>query len=217
MFEDRTDILREHIAYLEGLLSEESGNIEELDLEELQTFLDTCQEDIDSLTADLPYDEISEDDIPIEDFSGDNLDDTEVEDEIVEVEKVIEELQQLIESAKEHFLEQDNSTNTHDAAVFESSNLSEEAFYTRLEHWLAEALKEKCRNVGITKSEDEIIELRDRFIECAKANERDSYTLFSPGLYHITFEMIKQYQLLGSLMNFNNDLAFNYSFWNNVI
>ena len=57
------------------------------------------REQIEALKSDLPYDELDEDDVPIEDFSGDLLEDSELEDEVVEAEAVISELeQQMLEA-----------------------------------------------------------------------------------------------------------------------
>lgn len=216
MFEKRTEALRDHIAYLEDILSEDS-DIREDDLDNLLSFLDTCQDDIDNLQAELPYDEIDEDDIPIEDFSGDNLEDSELEDEVVEVEMVIEKLQQLLDSTRERFFDSDENSDDKANGQWMPSNLSEEEFYRKLKTWLEQAIRDKCTRKGINKSENEILELRDVFIELNKTKEQRLLALFSPGLDHISWEMIKQYKLLGSLMNFDQDLAFEVELWKDVI
>ena len=216
MFEKRTETLRDNIAYLEDILSEDS-DIKEEDFADLLSFLDTCQEDIDKLKADLPYDEIDEDDIPIEDFSGDNLEDSELEDEVVEVEMVIEKLQQMLDSTRERYFDGDESSEDKANGQWMPSNLSEEEFYQKLKTWLEQAIKDKCTQNGISKSENEIQELRDIFIELNKTKEQRTLALFSPGLNHIAWEMIKQYKLLGSLINFDQDLAFEVEIWKDVI
>ena len=216
MFEKQTETLREHIAYLEEILSEDS-DIREDDLADLLSFLDTCQKDIENLKAELPYDEIDEDDIPIEDFSGDNLDDSELEDEVVAVEMVIEKLQQLLDSSRERFFDADESSDDKANGQWMPSNLSEEEFYQKLKTWLEKAIIDKCAKKGISKNENEILELRDSFIELNKTKEQRTLALFSPGLNHISWEMIKNYKLLGSLMNFDQDLAFEVELWKDVI
>ncbi len=207
MFEDRTDLLREHIDYLKEYISEYSDNKEGVDIDELQSFLETCQEDIDNLKSDLPYDEIDDDDISIEDFSGDNLDDSELEDEIVEAEKVIEDLVLLMESAKEIFLEDEESAAGISNLTVKSSDLSEEEFLQKIKNWLTPALKEYFSKKGISKNDEEIIEFRDRMIERASSKKNDSCPDYPFWLFHITQEMIYEYSLIGRLMNFENSLS----------
>ena len=217
MFEERTDILKEHIAYLEGLLADDSDKSEELDLEELQGFLETCQEDIDALRLDLPYDEIDEDDIPIEDFSGDNLEEAEIEDEVVEAEKVIEDLQQLMEEAREHFLEEDIDSESPVDLSSKSNNLSEEEFMKKLEDWLDQAFRDKFKAEGLERSEEEIIALRKRTIQHVIDKESSLFPDYSIGLTHITYQMMNEYDILKRLMNFDNSLRCFVEFWGNVI
>lgn len=217
MFESRTETLREHIAYLESILSNDAGEAEEIDQEELQEFLDTCQTDIDDLRADLPYDEIEEDDIPIEDFSGDNLEDAEIEDEVVEVEHVIEELQQLMETARERFLEDEPDSEENVGLLEKNVNLSESEFDQKLRDWLSKEIRNKCRINGIIMSDEEVIDLREKMILCAATRGKSPDPLFSVGLNHITMELIQNYEMLGRMMNFDNTLNFYYTFWENVI
>lgn len=217
MFEDRTDILREHIAYLEEILAEDYDKAEEVDSEELKNFLETCQEDINNLKEDLPYDEIEEDDIPIEDFSDDYLDDSEIEDEVVEVENVIQNLQELMEAAKKQFLEEEEVSNEEVLSTVKSSNLSETEFYQRLKEWLTKEIRIKLDAKGLSKSDDEIAEMCSSIIEGAAVNRANPYPHFSIGLFHITFEMIKMYRLIGHLLDFDQELKFQYSFWGNLV
>ena len=217
MFEERTDILRDHIAYLKGILDEEPSEEMAINKEELEAFLNSCNEDISNLQADLPYDEIDEDDIPIEDFSGDNLDDTEIEDEVVEVEAVIKELLQLMESAKERFLEDDVIVSNNCQPTMKNASLSESEFRQKLEAWLIESIKKKCDANGISKSDEEIKEMSAKFISYAAENKGNPYPHFSIGLYHITFEELYDYRLLKKLLNFNNTMAQHIEFWGNLI
>lgn len=217
MLEERTDILKEHIAYLEGLLADDSDKSEELDLEELQGFLETCQEDIDALRSDLPYDEIDEDDIPIEDFSGDNLEDAEIEDEVVEAEKVIEDLQQLMEDARERFLEEEGDAELPIDLSMKSDNLSEEEFMKKLEDWLDQAFKQKYESEGLVMSDEEIVAIRNRTIEQAKHQNFKLFPGYSIGLTHIAYKMIDSYDMQKRIMNFDNALRCFVEFWGNVI
>ncbi len=216
MFESRTETLREHIAYLESILSNDTGEAEEINQEEIQEFLDTCQTDIENLRADLPYDEIEEDDIPIEDFS-DNLEDAEIEDEVVEVEQVIEELQQLMETARERFLEDDPDTETPVDLSLKSDNLSEEEFMKKLEDWIDRALKKKYDSKGIKKSDEEIVDLRKRTIENVTSGEWKIFPEYSVGLSHITKEMLYNYSLTKRLTHFENTLRMCLFLWENAI
>lgn len=217
MFEERTDLLREHIVYLQEILSCELDEGEEVNPDELESFIETCQEEIDNLKADLPYDEIDDDDIPIEDFSGDNLEDSEIEDEIVEVEEVIQELQQLMESAVDRFLDKEESSGETYVGGIKIDNMSQEQFDARLRGWLSQAIRDKCSEKGITKSDEEISEMCDKLIECSGDYPTNPFPSFSVGISHITCRLIRDYKILGHLMNFDLSLKNHSDFWRNMI
>lgn len=213
MFEERTEKLRKHIAYLTDILAEESADMQEVDSEELRSFLESCQEEIEELKSDLPYDEIDDDDIPIEDFEGENLEDSEIEDEVVEVEGVIQELQQLMEAAAERFFEDKELFLGASHSPMKSSNLSESEFRQKLEGWLTKEIKNKYETEGVSKGANEIAAMCKSIIESASTNKVNPFPHFSVALFHVTLEMLNDYNLMGGIMNFDNSLRLHCSLW----
>lgn len=217
MFEERTDLLREHIAYLEGILAEEPDEEEKVDVDELESYLNTCQEDIDALKADLPYDEIDDDDIPIEDFDGDELEESEIEDEVVEAENVIDELKQLIADVRDRFFEEEDKPCRPVITIPLPDNLTKNQFYQRLEEWVTNKIKELCVAKQITMTDEEVKNLCLIEIEHAKTDHSNPYPQFSIGLFHVTLIMVNMYKLVGKLMNFDSDLKYALKDWEDLM
>lgn len=227
MFEDKSEILRGHIAFLEELLSDDE--CKDNDIAEIELRLECCQKDIDEARSNLPYDEI-DDEVAIEDFTGDNLEDGELEDEIVEVEAVINELEDLMEQARD-FLSECNEGET--STVNEGQPLLAETMDIKecLETWLVKEIAAVCERRGISRSDKDIIrtakaiilgaECRGDFAkaeemgktECPEygftADELKQADLFSPGLFHITMEMLQ----LGAVSYFEQMISFKKSIW----
>lgn len=132
MFENEIDALRGHIEFLTNYL-EGAENVTLAD--ELHEVIDTAKREIEKLRSELPYDEIEEDDIPIEDFGGELFSDSDIEDEVVQAEAVIRELEELILRA-----EADESyDSTEDASPYTSSENAEDEdmFWDQLQAWIS--------------------------------------------------------------------------------
>lgn len=131
MFENEIDALHGHIEFLTNYL-EGAENVTLAD--ELHEVIDTAKRDIEKLRSELPYDEIEEDDIPIEDFGGELFSDSDIEDEVVQAEAVIRELEELILRA-----EADESyDSTEEASPYTSSENAEDEdmFWDQLQVWI---------------------------------------------------------------------------------
>ena len=162
MFEDKIDTLREHIDHLREFLADGWEEDADLEKDELLSELESFEEDIQDLKDDLPYDEVDEYGEDIEDFSGDNLEEGELEDELVEAEGVIEELEELIQEVRnrldedEEFNEESPSETRHFVHITGTVIKSKEELSENLKTWIVGALKEKNSQAGITETEDVI-------------------------------------------------------------
>lgn len=234
MFEDKAELLRGHIGYLEEVLSEAPGNI---DATEVEQRLADCRNDIDDARSSMPYDEVDDDEEHIEDFSGDNLEDGELEDEIVEIEALMERLGELMSQAVELIFDGDSEETlfqTNGAVTTEHQD-----FNRLLEQWLSEEIAAKCNRKGLAISDDEMKRKAKalyfgarhcgRFPEAAEAaakecpgygftaDELKQVDLFSPGLFHIAMELIQTHDTMGEAMDFKQWLSIKKSIWADMI
>lgn len=239
MFEESIDTLKNHIEYLKGILEIDWSNSEDYDEIELRSRLNDCEDDINNIEFSMPYDEIDEDDIPIEDMSGENLEDGELEDEVVGVEALIKELRELMELANDRYLEWDGCGNLDNVRIQMKHSLSKEEFLSELLKLLREEIHQKISAKGPYLNEDEI----ERIAECiyfdakCRADHKEAALLaeqenpnmrltedeirinhlFSAGLNHIASGLIITYESLGTMMDFNSTLNFQKSIWGNLI
>lgn len=204
MFEDKTDLLREHIEYLQRLLAEDWRENQELDREELTDELDQYEQDIQDLKDNLPYDEVDEYGEDIEDFSGDELESGELEDEMVEAEEVMEELEALIQQvrdrldeggAKDH--EPDGVTHLVGCEPNHATRTiinSDAQLDDMLLSWMVDAFKEKNTREGLIET-DEVLTRRAMALILAIRNHSD-FTSDSPAIRSIAFYMIDFYAMM---------------------
>jgi len=235
MFENDVDLLREHIEYLKLYLT---GDLDEMpSAEELENSIVEFRNNIDTVRGSLPYDEIDEDDIPIEDFSEDKLEDGELEDELVEAEAVIQELEELIIEVESSG---DGEICPSVSKPMESGQNSTKPFWEKMTEWIKKTFVEKCEKEGTAvPSNHELDRIAACFICSAytrgnsdRADEyaRENYSdfnlsaeemkktrLLSCGIAHITFETIKTYEILGERINFDNSIRFYSEIWGNLI
>lgn len=236
MFEDKSELLQGHIDFFKAVLSEEEGG--DYDEFEITQRIEDCTRDIEEVRSDLPYDELNEEDEPIEDFSGENLEDGELEDEVVEIEGLINELNDLMDEVR-GLLEDERDGDVHRDINGQSVSCSRQDFTTMLEDWLAEEITAKCKRQGLNLSTEAIarkvkaIILGAKF--CGRYEEAESLAkekypeygftakdlkqegLFSPGLFHIALEMNQTHDLLKERFDFNQWLKAKREFWENVI
>ena len=197
------------------------------------------REQIEALRSDLPYDELDEDDVPIEDFSGDFLEDSELEDEVVEAEAVISELeQQMLES--DDLKDDDFETGSLPLGkITYHEPLSEAEFHQQLRSWLIDEMLAKNCKEGVAESDDVMArraaaiivgatvcgdfqkaeELgKTLFSEYAfKAEELQQADLYSIGLFHITLEVIADFEQFPHYFDFHKWISLRKVLWENMI
>lgn len=64
-------MLKSYKEYLNDILETDCDKDEDFDDLELRSKLEDCENDIEDIEYSLPYDEIEEDDVPLENMSGD--------------------------------------------------------------------------------------------------------------------------------------------------
>lgn len=212
MFESQTNLLRDHILRLQALLEENEGFAPE----ELVDELAEIEQDIQDLKDDLPYDEIDEFGEDIEDFSGEELEEGELEDEVVEAESVIEELEDLIQEVRSRLEEADEEIDAESSSTVKATLASrtgtviksEQQLDDKLQSWMVAAFKKKNLHGGAHESDD-VLARRARALIAAirthdapspelgcTAEELASARAFSPAVTSIATGMIELYGLL---------------------
>ena len=236
MFEDKSELLQGHIDFFKAVLSEEEGG--DYDEFEVAQRIKDCTRDIEEVRSDLPYDELNEEDEPIEDFSGENLEDGELEDEVVEIEGLINELKDLMDEVRGR-LDDEGDEDVHRDIIDQTGSCDSQDFTTKLEVWLAEEITAKCKRQGLNLSTEAIARKMKAIVLgarcCGRYEEAESLAqekypeygftsedlkqegLFSPGLFHIAMEMIQTHSLLKERFNFTQWLKAKREFWENVI
>lgn len=238
MFEDKSELLQGHISFFEEVLSEEVGD--PLDVAAIVKRIEDSKRDIEQVRSELPYDECNMEDEPIENFSGDILDDDELEDEVIDIEDLIGDLMDLIDEVEERLEEVDDDEDDSDNLTTDIEKTCDcKDFSSLLEEWLIEEITAKCNRKGIEISEADAIKKAKALIlgarcigkfeeaeamaqeECPEygftAETLKQEDMFSPGLYHITMEMINTHNLLGERFDFKQWLKGKREFWENMI
>lgn len=104
MFENESAAVRLGIEFLKAMTEKEYLLDPSFDVLDLEAKLDEIQSDIDFLIANLPVEAIDDDAMREEDFPGDFEDSEELEDEVVECEKLIAWATELMAIVREHYL-----------------------------------------------------------------------------------------------------------------
>lgn len=103
MFENESNKVREDIEYLQGLMENDSQEEPESSLDEIRERLEDIQEDMDFLMSNLPYEVLGDIDDEREDTGEDLLEEGELEDEVVEADRLIEDAKELLFSVREKY------------------------------------------------------------------------------------------------------------------
>lgn len=103
MFENESNKVREDIEYLQGLMESDSQEEPESSLDEIRERLEDIQEDMDFLMSNLPYEVLGDIDDEREDTGEDLLEEGELEDEVVEADRLIEDAKELLFSVREKY------------------------------------------------------------------------------------------------------------------
>lgn len=104
MYENESNAVRLGIEFLQALNEKDYLSDPTFDPEDLESKLDEIQDDINCLIANLPVEAIDDDEERDEEYEGDFEDSEELEDEVVECERLIAEATELMESVREHYL-----------------------------------------------------------------------------------------------------------------
>lgn len=233
MFENETNTIQGYIDYLNEILA---GNFNE---EELRDRLLECEEAIRNVKSSLPYDELDDEDEPIEDFSGDNLEDAELEDEVVQIEGLIAELSGLMQKAEDCYLDGCDDPGYEKSAKFADSDLTEGRFNDLLIEWIMGMISEKLSKTNQELDNQTIERMAIAIMISAKCRgnfddseklakekypeyrlDKDTihkYHLFSSGIFHVTFDVIKEFEALHGNIDFKQSLNFHMSCWGNMI
>ena len=103
MFENESNKVREDIEYLQGLMENDSQEEPESSLDEIRERLEDIQEDMNFLMSNLPYEVLGDIDDEREDTGEDLLEEGELEDEVVEADRLIEDAKELLFSVREKY------------------------------------------------------------------------------------------------------------------
>ena len=104
MFENESNAVRLGIEFLEALNEKDYLTDPTFDPVDLESKLDEIQDDINFLISNLPVEAIDDDEEREEEYEGDFEDSEELEDEVVECERLIAQALELLESVREHYL-----------------------------------------------------------------------------------------------------------------
>lgn len=103
MYENESNKVKEGIEYLRELLVHDFPEEKDSALEEIRERLDEIQGDIDFLVSNLPYEVLGDIDEERKDTGDDLLEEGELEDEVVEADKLIDDARELLFSVNEKY------------------------------------------------------------------------------------------------------------------
>ena len=104
MYENESNAVRLGIEFLQALNEKDYLTDPTFDPVDLESKLDEIQDDINFLISNLPVEAIDDDEERDEEYAGDFEDSEELEDEVVECEKLIAQATELLEAVREHYL-----------------------------------------------------------------------------------------------------------------
>lgn len=104
MYENESNAVRLGIEFLQALNEKDYLTDPTFDPVDLESKLDEIQDDINFLISNLPVEAIDDDEERDEEYAGDFEDSEELEDEVVECERLIAQATELLEAVREHYL-----------------------------------------------------------------------------------------------------------------
>ena len=107
MFEYETTLVKNGVAFLSALTEKDYRQDPSFDPDDLRKRLKEIQSDIDTLSAALPYEAVDDSVEREREFPGEFEDSAELEDEIVECEKLMEEALKEMKTVREMYLPKD--------------------------------------------------------------------------------------------------------------
>lgn len=109
MYENESAAVRAGVEFLQAMMEKDYLLDPTFDVLDLESKMKEIQADVNFLIANLPVEAIDDDKEREEEYSGDFEDSEELEDEVVECEKLIARATELLADVKEHYLPSDVS------------------------------------------------------------------------------------------------------------
>lgn len=103
MFENETNKLRDDISLWEELLETDIRQDPKFEEHMLFSFFAVTQMHIDALRNNIPYESLDDPEELADELADDTLEDAEVEDEVVEIERLIDRAHELMELARNEY------------------------------------------------------------------------------------------------------------------
>ena len=107
MYENESAAVRAGVEFLQAMMEKDYLLDPTFDVLDLESKMKEIQTDVNFLIANLPVEAIDDDKEREEEYSGDFEDSEELEDEVVECEKLIARATELLAEVKEHYLPSD--------------------------------------------------------------------------------------------------------------
>ena len=117
MYENETAHVRLGIEFLQAMTEEDYLLDPTFDVLDLESKLNEIQADVNRLISNLPVEAIDDDEEREQEYAGDFEDSEELEDEVVECEKLIAQATKLLATVREHYLPSEVSTAAPAAAA----------------------------------------------------------------------------------------------------
>ena len=109
MYENESAAVRAGIQFLQAMTEKDFLLDPTFDVLDLESNLNEIQADVDNLIANLPVEAIDDDKEREQEYTGDFEDSEELEDEVVECEKLIAQASELLKAVREHYLPSEES------------------------------------------------------------------------------------------------------------
>ena len=107
MYENESAAVRAGVEFLQAMMEKDYLLDPTFDVLDLESKMKEIQADVNFLIANLPVEAIDDDKEREEEYSGDFEDSEELEDEVVECERLIARAKELLAEVKEHYLPSD--------------------------------------------------------------------------------------------------------------
>ncbi len=104
MYENESTAVRLGVEFLAALTEKDYLTDPSFDPADLESKLNEIEADVNSLISNLPAEAIDDDEEREEEYTGDFEDSEELEDEVVECEKLIAQAKELLTAVREHYL-----------------------------------------------------------------------------------------------------------------
>ena len=110
MYENESTAVRLGIEFLQAMTEKDYLLEPTFDVLDLESKLNEIQADVNRLISNLPVEAIDDDEEREQEYTGDFEDSEELEDEVVECEKLIAQATELLKTVREHYLPSEEAT-----------------------------------------------------------------------------------------------------------